>query len=94
VTIVLLGGVSIFGGRGSILGVALAAAVYALLRAALLLTSSFNENDFQVVSGGLLILSVLIPNLAAFSRRGRELMARRRGRGAAAAASAGSVPGG
>ncbi len=77
----------IFGGRGTILGVALAAAVYALLRSALLLTSSFNENDFQVVSGGLLILSVLVPNLAAFARRGRELMARRRGRGAAAAAS-------
>jgi rhamnose transport system permease protein len=90
ITIVLLGGVSIFGGRGSILGVALAAAVYALLRAALLLTSSFNENDFQVVSGGLLILSVLVPNLATFARRGRELMARRRGRGAAAAAT-GSV---
>jgi rhamnose transport system permease protein len=87
VTIVLLGGVSIFGGRGTILGVALAAAVYALLRSALLLTSSFNENDFQVVSGGLLILSVLVPNLAAFARRGRELIARRRGRGAAAAAS-------
>ena len=81
VTIVLLGGVSIFGGRGSILGVALAAAVYALLRSGLLLTSSFNENDFQVVSGGLLILSVLVPNLAEFARRGRELMARRRGRG-------------
>jgi rhamnose transport system permease protein len=93
VTIVLLGGVSIFGGRGTILGVALAAAVYALLRSALLLTSSFNENDFQVVSGGLLILSVLIPNLAAFARRGREMLVRRRGRGAAAA-SAGSVSGG
>ena len=94
VTIVLLGGVSIFGGRGSILGVALAAAVYALLRAALLLTSSFNENDFQVVSGALLILSVLIPNLATFMRRGRELMARRRGRGAAAAAASASAPAG
>jgi len=92
VTIVLLGGVSIFGGRGTILGVALAAAVYALLRSALLLTSSFNENDFQVVSGGLLILSVLVPNLATFARRGRELMARRRRRGAAAAAS--GAPGG
>jgi rhamnose transport system permease protein len=81
VTIVLLGGVSIFGGRGTILGVALAAFVYGGLRSALLLTSSFNENDFQVVSGGLLILSVLLPNLASFTRRGRELMARRRGRG-------------
>ena len=84
VTIVLLGGVSIFGGKGTILGVALAAIVYALLRSALLLTSSFNENDFQVVSGGLLILSVLIPNLAAFARRGQDLLGRRRGRGLAA----------
>ena len=81
VTIVLLGGVSIFGGKGSILGVALAALVYAGLRSALLLTSSFNENDFQVVSGGLLILSVLIPNAATFAARGRELMVRRRARG-------------
>ena len=80
VTIVLLGGVSIFGGRGSILGVALAAFVYAGLRSALLLTSSFNENDFQLVSGGLLILSVLVPNAAAFLRRGRELLGRRRAR--------------
>jgi rhamnose transport system permease protein len=77
ITIVLLGGVSIFGGKGGILGVVLAALIYALLRSALLLTPSFNENDFQVVSGGLLILSVLVPNLAEFGRRGRELMARR-----------------
>ncbi len=69
---------------------ALAAIVYALLRSALLLTSSFNENDFQVVSGGLLILSVLVPNLAAFTRRGRELLGRRRNRGLAAAVSAGA----
>jgi rhamnose transport system permease protein len=92
VTIVLLGGVSIFGGKGSILGVALAAIVYALLRSALLLTSSFDENDFQVVSGGLLILSVLIPNLAAFAGRGRDLMARRRSRGRISAARAASGP--
>jgi rhamnose transport system permease protein len=76
VTIVLLGGVSIFGGKGTILGVALAAFVYAGLRSALLLTPSFNENDFQVVSGGLLILSVLIPNTASFVHRARMLMRR------------------
>jgi rhamnose transport system permease protein len=90
VTIVLLGGVSIFGGKGGILGVALAALIYALLRSALLLTSSFNENDFQVVSGGLLILSVLVPNLAEFGRRGRELMTRRRRGAAVTASSAGA----
>jgi rhamnose transport system permease protein len=76
VTIVLLGGVSIFGGRGTILGVALAAFVYAGLRSALLLTSSFNENDFQVVSGGLLILSVLVPNAPSFMQRARILLRR------------------
>ena len=58
--------------RGTILGVVLAAFVFAGLRSALLLTSSFNENDFQVVSGGLLILSVLIPNVPLFVTRGRE----------------------
>ena len=41
----------------------------------LLLSSSFNDNDFQVVSGALLILSVLVPNLPSFVQRGRELMA-------------------
>ena len=84
ITIVLLGGVSIFGGKGTILGVALAAFVYAGLRSALLLTSSFNENDFQVVSGGLLILSVLIPNMPR-SRRARGCCARPCALGASAA---------
>ena len=81
ITIVLLGGVSIFGGKGTILGVALAAFVYGGLRSALLLTSSFNENDFQVVSGGLLILSVLIPNAASFAQRARLMIRRGRGPG-------------
>jgi rhamnose transport system permease protein len=82
VTVVLLGGVSIFGGRGTILGVALAAFVYAGLRSALLLGTSLNENDFQVVSGGLLILSVLVPNSASFARRANEML-RLRARGRA-----------
>jgi rhamnose transport system permease protein len=86
ITIVLLGGVSIFGGVGTIAGVALAAFVYAGLHSVLLLSSSFNDNDFQVVSGGLLILSVLVPNLPSFVQRARELARRRRARGRAAAA--------
>jgi rhamnose transport system permease protein len=85
ITIVLLGGVSIFGGRGTILGVALAAFVYAGLQSTLLLSSAFNANDFQVVSGGLLILSVLIPNIRSFNQRGRELLRRQQARGRAAA---------
>jgi len=77
ITIVLLGGVSIFGGRGTIVGVALAAFVYAGLHSVLLLSNSFNDNDFQVVSGALLILSVLVPNLPSFAQRGRALLRRR-----------------
>src|SRR5205807_1179708 len=74
---------AIFIGKGTILGVALAAFVYAGLRSALLLTSSFDENDFQVVTGGLLILSVLVPNAASFLQRARALLRRgqMRGRG-------------
>ncbi|MGA2757344.1 MAG: ABC transporter permease [Solirubrobacteraceae bacterium] len=86
ITIVLLGGVSIFGGRGTVLGVALAAFVYAGLHSVLLLSNSFNDNDFQVVSGALLILSVLIPNLPSFAQRGRELMRRRAARASSFAA--------
>jgi rhamnose transport system permease protein len=92
ITIVLLGGVSIFGGRGTILGVALAAFVYAGLHSVLLLSSSFNDNDFQVVSGALLILSVLIPNFRSFVQRGRELMRRRAARGRAVAPGGPSQP--
>ena len=85
ITIVLLGGVSIFGGVGTIAGVALAAFVYAGLHSVLLLSSSFNDNDFQVVSGGLLILSVLVPNLPSFAQRIREVMRRRAARNRASA---------
>jgi rhamnose transport system permease protein len=85
ITIVLVGGVSIFGGAGTVLGVALAAFVYASLHSVLLLSSSFNDNDFQVVSGGLLILSVLVPNLPSFVQRARELSRRPRARARAGA---------
>jgi rhamnose transport system permease protein len=76
VTIVLLGGVSIFGGKGTIVGVALAAFVYAGLHSVLLLSSGFDDNDFLVVSGGLLILSVLIQNTPAYVGRFRDLRRR------------------
>jgi rhamnose transport system permease protein len=77
VTIVLLGGVSIFGGRGTILGVALAAFIYAGLHSVLLLSSGFNDQDFPIVSGGLLILSVLIQNAPSYVRRLRDWSRRR-----------------
>jgi len=76
VTIVLLGGVSIFGGRGSIVGVVLAIAVFAGLQSALFLTN-FEQRAMGVVTGTLLLLSVLIPNLSAFVERGRNVLRRR-----------------
>ena len=51
VTIVLLGGVSIFGGRGTIVGVVLAIGVFAGLQNALFLTD-FNQQATGVVTGG------------------------------------------
>jgi rhamnose transport system permease protein len=76
VTVVLLGGVSIFGGRGTIIGVVLAIAVFAGLQNALLLTN-FQQQAMGVVTGSLLLLSVLIPNVSSFAARGRDFLRRR-----------------
>jgi rhamnose transport system permease protein len=76
VTIVLLGGISIFGGRGTIVGVVLAIGVFAGLQNALFLTN-FEQRAMGVVTGTLLLLSVLIPNGGEFVRRGREFARRR-----------------
>jgi len=72
VAVVLLGGVSIFGGRGTMLGVVLAVLVYCGLQSALLLTN-FNSNALELVTGGLLLLSVLIPNGGELAARARRL---------------------
>jgi rhamnose transport system permease protein len=67
---VLLGGVSIFGGRGTMIGVLLSLAVVATLRNVLAITNVGPDiQNFAV--GGLLILSVLGPNLV------RRVLARR-----------------
>jgi rhamnose transport system permease protein len=63
VTIVLLGGVNIFGGSGSIPGVVLAAATLAVLENVLRLVGV--SSDIQgIVVGVLLIVSVSLPNVA------------------------------
>ena len=72
VAIVLLGGVSIFGGKGSIVGVVLAVIIFAGLLNALLLTN-FNQEATGIVIGGLLLISVFVPNAAAFRSRARGL---------------------
>lgn len=73
ITIVLLGGVSIFGGRGSLVGVILSILIVLNLRNGMSLLNLTGHLQTGVI-GSLLILSVLVPNLAA---RVRESMRRR-----------------
>ena len=74
ITIVLLGGVSIFGGSGTIVGVGLSILVILNLRNGMGLASITGNTQTSVI-GALLILSVLAPNLAQAVRlkfKGRE----------------------
>ena len=70
VTIVLLGGVSIFGGRGTILGVVLAVAVLGTLQTALT-ADRMPAQDQNIVVGALLLASVIVPNGGEIYRRAR-----------------------
>jgi rhamnose transport system permease protein len=63
VTIVLLGGVNIFGGRGTIPGVVLAVFVLAVLGNALRLADIPSEIQ-SIVTGVLLVVSVVLPTIA------------------------------
>jgi rhamnose transport system permease protein len=60
VAIVLLAGVSIFGGKGSLIGVVLAVLAFAGIQNALLLTN-FNQEATGIVTGALLLASVFVP---------------------------------
>jgi rhamnose transport system permease protein len=70
VTVVLLGGVSIFGGRGTIVGVVLAVAILGCLQTALTLALK-PPQDINIVAGVLLIASAVVPSLPDAYRRGR-----------------------
>ncbi|WP_114810431.1 ABC transporter permease [Paraburkholderia kururiensis] len=74
---VLFGGVSIFGGRGSMYGVLLSLLIVGVLRNALTLVDVSSET-LTIVTGALLLASVLVPNLAARMRamRDKRLLAR------------------
>lgn len=74
VLIVLLGGISIFGGRGTILGLVLAVCVMAALQDALTL-DLMSPQDQNVVIGGLLVASVILPNLSSIYDRARTRLA-------------------
>jgi rhamnose transport system permease protein len=62
VAIVLLAGVSIFGGKGSLVGVVLAVLAFAGIQNALLLTN-FNQEATGIVTGALLLASVFLPTV-------------------------------
>lgn len=70
VAAVLLGGVSIFGGKGGLPGVVAGVVLLASLQNALRL-ASVSAEALTVVTGALLVASVLVPNLAAARRRAR-----------------------
>jgi rhamnose transport system permease protein len=74
VAAVVLGGVSIFGGRGTIVGVILALVLLGAIQKALLLSESISSYWIQIVTGTLLVGSVLGPNL---TRRVAEFRLRR-----------------
>jgi rhamnose transport system permease protein len=67
VAAVLLGGVSIFGGRGTLLGVLLGVLLLGAVRNALQL-ADVAADTLNVVTGGLLIASVVVPNVATMAR--------------------------
>jgi rhamnose transport system permease protein len=77
ITVVLLGGVSIFGGSGSMLGVVLSTFLVLNLRNGLSL-AGIDGNTQTGIIGALLILSVLLPNMLAGAqdRRRRRTAAR------------------
>ncbi|MDQ0632132.1 rhamnose transport system permease protein [Arthrobacter pascens] len=64
---VLLGGVSIFGGKGNLPGVIAGVVLLAILRNALQL-ASVPEDTLSMLTGGLLIAAVVAPNAITWSR--------------------------
>ena len=77
VAAVLFGGVSIFGGKGSIPGVVLSLLIIGLTQVAFTLINISSEEQ-QIVFGVLLLLSVLLPNAAEGYRRARDRVRRMR----------------
>jgi rhamnose transport system permease protein len=76
VAIVLFGGVSIFGGRGTIPGVVLSVAIVGSLQMALT-QINVSADKQNIVTGVLLLISVIVPTGGEALRRARDLVRRR-----------------
>jgi len=76
VAIVLFGGVSIFGGRGTIVGVVLSVAIVGSLQMALT-QINVSADKQNIVTGVLLLISVIVPNGGEALRRVRNAVKRR-----------------
>jgi ribose/xylose/arabinose/galactoside ABC-type transport system permease subunit len=70
ITMVVLGGISIFGGEGGILGVTLAVMILGVLRQGMLI-AGFSDMVTTMLTGAILLSSIAIKNL--FSSRGFDL---------------------
>jgi rhamnose transport system permease protein len=76
VAIVLFGGVSIFGGRGTVVGVVLSVAIFGALQMAL--TQLNVQPEIQnIITGALLLISVVVPNGGEAIGRLRERIKRK-----------------
>jgi rhamnose transport system permease protein len=71
VAVVLFGGVSIFGGRGSLVGVVLSVLIVAASQVAFTLINISAEEQ-QIIFGVLLLFSVLVPNSSALYGQARS----------------------
>lgn len=79
VAAVLLGGVSIFGGSGGIVGVVAGVLLIRTVNYSLQL-AGLSDTVLTIVTGSLLVLSVIAPSFAARARAARDLRRARRGR--------------
>jgi ribose/xylose/arabinose/galactoside ABC-type transport system permease subunit len=70
ITMVVLGGISIFGGEGGILGVSLAVMILGVLRQGMLI-AGFSDMVTTMLIGAILLSSIALKNL--FSNRGFDL---------------------
>jgi rhamnose transport system permease protein len=74
---VLLGGVSIFGGKGALHGVVAGVLLIGVLQSALRL-ANVSSDEINIITGALLIVSVLSPRILAWFRRIRPPRSRQR----------------